>query len=130
MAIDISKVFERSPEGYQTITWALYIASCAIAAATLGEFSGTLLLIGCIAVIVLARSRIADAASTIYGSHLQRIAKAMTIALFVAIVLKAITYLTLGIGVIITWPLYLLFLVWLGFTLIRGLIRLNDNQPY
>lgn len=130
MAVDLSKTFERSPEGFQALSWTLYIASGVIALATLGEFSGTLLLVGCIIVILLARSRRDDAASTIHASHLSNIATSMTIALVVAILLLVITILTLGIGVIITWPAYVLFLLWLGYRLVRGMMKLNDGQPY
>ncbi len=130
MGIDLSKVFERSPEGYHALSWVLYVASGAIAIATLGEFSGTLLLVGCLVVIFLARSRKQDAAGSIHGSHLGNIASSMTIALVVAIVLLAVTIATLGIGVIITWPVYVLFLLWLGYKLIRGMLKLNDGQPY
>jgi uncharacterized membrane protein len=129
MSVDISKAFDRNPEGYQALSWVLYVASGAIALATLGEFSGTLLLVGCLVVIFLARSRKDDAASTIYGSHLANIASTMTIALIAAILLLAITILTLGIGIIVTWPAYVLFLLWLGYKLIRGMMKLNDGQP-
>ena len=129
MSVDISKAFDRNPEGYQALSWVLYVASGAISLATLGEFSGTLLLVGCLVVIFLARSRKDDAASTIYGSHLANIASTMTIALVVAILLLVFTIATLGIGIIITWPLYFLFLLWLGYTLIRGMMKLNDGQP-
>jgi uncharacterized membrane protein len=53
----------------------------------------------------------------------------MTIALVVAILLLVLTIVTLGIGIIITWPLYFLFLLWLGYKLIRGMMKLNDGQP-
>jgi uncharacterized membrane protein len=130
MDVDISKTFDRSPEGYHALTWVLYVASGAIGLATLGEFSGTLLLVGCLAVIFLARSRKKDAAATVHGSHLANIASTMTIALAVAVLLLVFTIATLGIGIIITWPLYLLFLLWLGYKLVRGMMRLNDGQPY
>jgi uncharacterized membrane protein len=129
MSADLSKTFDRNPEGYQAMSWVLYVASGVIALATLGEFSGTLLLVGCLVVIFLARSRKDDAASTIYGSHLANIASTMTIALVVAILLLVLTIVTLGIGIIITWPLYFLFLLWLGYKLIRGMMKLNDGQP-
>ncbi len=129
MATDVSKVLERTPEGYRTLTWVLYLASSAIGIATLGEFSGTLLMVGCVIVILLARSRMKDASQTIHGSHLAKIARTMTISLVVAIVLMVITIGTLGIGIIITWPLYLVFLLWLAFVLVRGMIKLNDDQP-
>ena len=128
MALDFGKTFERSPEGYETLTWVLYIASGLIALATLGEISGTLLLIGCVAVIVLAHSRKTEAATTIYGSHLARIAKVMTISLIVAILLLVITWVTLGIGILLTWPLYLIYLVWVAYMLITGLMKLNDGK--
>ena len=129
MATDLNKTLERSPEGYRALSWVLYLVSAAIGLATLGEFSGTLLLVGCVIVILLARSRAQDASQTIYGSHLARIARTMTISLVVAVLLLVFTVLTLGIGIIISWPLYLIFLVWLAFVLVRGMIKLNDDQP-
>jgi uncharacterized membrane protein len=129
MAIDLGKTFERSPEGYQTLCWVLYVTSGVIALATLGEISGTLLLVGCIIVIALARSRRDDAAAGIYASHFANIASVMTIALVVAVLLLALTWMTFGIGIILTWPAYVLFLLWLGYRLIRGMMRLNDGQP-
>jgi uncharacterized membrane protein len=130
MAVELGKAFERSPQGYQALNWMLYVASGVIALATLGEVSGTLLLIGCIIVILLARSRRDDAAATIHGSHFANIASCMTIALVVAILLLAVTFLTFGIGIIVTWPLYVLFLLWLGYRLVKGMMRLNDGKPY
>ena len=115
MALALDKALDRTPEGFQALTWILYVASCGLAAFTLGEISGTLLFLGCIVVIVLASSREKDAAATIYASPLALI---------------AVTFLTLGIGIIVTWPIYLCFLVWTGFKLIRGLMKLNDGQPY
>ena len=110
MPLALDKALDRTPEGFQALTWILYVASCGLAAFTLGEISGTLLFLGCIVVIVLASSREKDAAATIYASHLANIRKTMT--------------------VIVTWPIYLCFLVWTGFKLIRGLMKLNDGQPY
>jgi uncharacterized membrane protein len=130
MAIDFGKTFERTPEGLEAMTWVLYIASCGLAAFTLGEISGTLLFLGCIAVIVLSSSRQKDAVGTLYDSHLANIRKVMMVNLVVALVLIAFTWLTLGIGIIITWPIYLCFLIWTGFKLIRGLMKLNDGLGY
>jgi uncharacterized membrane protein len=128
MATDFGKTFERTPEGFQALAWALYVVSGLIAVATLGEISGMLLLIGCLVVIFLARSRRADAAQTIYASHFGRIATVMTVSLVVAIVLLAVTVATLGIGIIVTWPLYILYLLWLAYMLIRGMMKLNDGE--
>ncbi len=128
MALDFGKTFDRSPEGYETLTWVLYIASGLIALATLGEISGTLLLIGCVVVIFLARSRKDEAAATIHGSHLSRIAFVMTVSLVVAVLLILITWVTLGIGILLTWPLYLLYLIWVAYMLVTGLMKLNDGK--
>ena len=54
----------------------------------------------------------------------------MTIALVVAVMLLAFTVITFGIGIIITWPLYVLFLLWLGYRLVKGMMRLNDGVGY
>jgi uncharacterized membrane protein len=130
MSIDFGKTLERSPEGYLALSWALYIGSAALSAATLGEFSGTLLFLGAILVIVLSSSRKVDAASTIYGSHLSNISRVMWVNLVASLCLIAITVITFGLGVIITYPLYLILLIWTGFKLIRGMMKLNDAQAY
>jgi uncharacterized membrane protein len=130
MAIDVGKTFERTPEGFQAMSWVLYVGSAALAALTLGEISGTLLFLGCIAVVVLASSREKEAAGTLYGSHLTNIRKTMMVNLIVALILIAFTWITFGIGIIITWPIYLCFLVWTGFKLIKGMMRLNDGVAY
>lgn len=128
MATDFGKTFENTPEGFQALAWALYAASGLIALATLGEVSGTLLLVGCLVVIFLARSRRSLAAQTIYASHFSRIAMVMTVSLIVAIILLAVTVATLGIGILVTWPLYVLYLLWLAWMLVRGMMKLNDGQ--
>jgi uncharacterized membrane protein len=128
--MDIAKAFDRTPEGYLALSWVLYVASGALAAATLGEFSGTLLFLGAIVVIVMASSRKSGAASTIYGSHLENISRVMWINLVASLLLIAFTFITFGIGVIITWPLYLVLLVWTGFKLIRGMMKLSEAQDY
>jgi uncharacterized membrane protein len=128
MATDFGRALERSPEGYHALAWLLYVASGLIGLATLGEVSGTLLLVGCIIIIFLARSRRNDANQTIYASHFSRIARVMTASLVVALLLLAITIGTFGIGIIITWPLYVIFLVYLAIKLVRGMMKLNDRQ--
>jgi uncharacterized membrane protein len=128
--MDISKAFDRTPEGYLALSWVLYIASAALAAATLGEFSGTLLCLGAIVVIVLASSRKSGASSTIYGSHLENISGVMWVNLVASMLLIAFTFITFGLGIIITYPLYLVLLVWTGFKLIRGMMKLSEAQAY
>ncbi len=128
--MDLNKVFERTPEGYLSLSWVLYVASAALCAATLGEFSGTLLFLGAIIVIVLASSRKSGASSTIYGSHLENISKVMWVNLVASLLLIAFTFITFGIGVIITWPLFCVLLVWTGFKLIKGMMKLSEAQPY
>jgi uncharacterized membrane protein len=130
MAIDLNKIFERTPEGFHTMSWALYVSSAALSAATLGEFSGTLLFLGAIVVIVLASSRQNDAAGTIHQSHFANISTVMWVNLVAALLLIAFTWITFGIGVIITWPLYLVLLIWTGFKLIKGMMRLSEGVGY
>jgi uncharacterized membrane protein len=130
MAIDFAKTFERTPEAMEPLTWALYIGSCALAALTLGEISGTLLFFGAFAVVILASTRKDIAANTVHSSHLQNISSVMKVNLVAAALLMAFTWATLGIGIILTWPIYLCVLLWTGYKLIRGLIKLNDGLAY
>jgi uncharacterized membrane protein len=130
MAIDVGKALDRTPEGYLSLSWVLYLASAGLAAATLGEFSGTVLFLGAIVVIVMASSRKTDAATTIYASHLDNISKVMWVNLIASLGLIAFTFITFGLGVVITYPLYLVLLIWTGFKLINGMMKLNDAKPY
>ena len=130
MNVEPGKMLERTPEGYNALTWILYFVSAGIAVATLGEISGTLLCVGAIAVIVLASSRKNDAAGTIFVSHLENIRWVMLVNLIASIILLTVTLITFGIGIIITWPLYVILLVWTGFKLIRGMMKLNDGVGY
>lgn len=127
---DLGKFLERSPEGYHALSWVLYGAAIVIAASSLADVSGTLLLIGCIAVIVLASTRRKEAEGTLYASHLANVLKVMTVDLIVGLVLMAITFLTLGIGIIITWPAALIMLAWSAWRLIGGMMKLNDGVAY
>lgn len=129
MSVDLGKTLERTPEGYLALSWVLYVGSATLAAATLGEFSGTLLFLGAIVVIVLSTSRKTDAAATIYGSHLENISRVMWVNLVASLCLIGFTWITFGIGVIITWPLFLILLIWTGFKLIRGMMKLSEAQP-
>jgi uncharacterized membrane protein len=130
MAVDPTKALERTPQGFEALSWVLYIGSAGIAALTLGDISGTILFLGCIAVIVLSSSRAKEAEATIFGSHLANIKRVMTINLIASLILIAVTWLTLGIGIILTWPAFVILLVWTGFKLIRGMMKLNDGLPY
>ena len=130
MAIDPTKALERSPEGIEALTWVLYVASGALAALTLGDISGTILFLGCIVVIVLASSRQKEAEATLHGSHLANIKRVMIVNLIASLILIAVTWITLGIGIILTYPAFLVLLVWTGFKIIRGLMKLNDGLAY
>ena len=130
MPMDFTKALERTPQGYLALSWVLYVGSAALAAATLGEFSGTLLFLGAIGVIVVSSSRKADAAPTIYGSHLENISRVMWINLVASLCLISFTWITFGLGVFLTWPLYLILLVWTGFKLINGMMKLSEAKAY
>ena len=80
--------------------------------------------------IVVASSRKADAAPTIYGSHLENISRVMWVNLVASLCLISFTWITFGLGVFLTWPLYLILLVWTGFKLINGMMKLSEAKAY
>jgi uncharacterized membrane protein len=130
MLIDINRVFEKSPEGFQSLSWILYFAAGAVAASHWIDWTGTSVLVGAVVILVLSGLRKNEAASTIFGSHLQNIFSVMLAYLLVGTMLWLFTVLTLGIGVIITWPLSIILLLWAAYRLIKGLMRLNDGVAY
>jgi hypothetical protein len=128
--MDVSRAFEKSPEGYQALTWVLYIAAGAVACAQWIDISGTTLFIGTIAIIAISGMRKAEAASTIYGSHLNNIFTVMLGVLLVGALLWLIFIGTFGIGIIVTWPLSWVLIAWSLWRLIRGFIKLSDGVAY
>jgi len=136
LGIDFYRMLDREPEGYESLCWVLYVVSFLMAVFSLGPVSGAPLLQDCLLVfvvivaIVLASKREKDAAGTIFESHLGNIRMTMTVNLIATLALTAFAWVTLGVGIVLTWKIYLCVLVWTGFKLIRGLMKLNDGVGY
>jgi uncharacterized membrane protein len=130
MSVDISRALEKSPEGYNALSWVLYIAAGVVLASHWVDITGVSLLIGGVIILVLASLRKGDAAGTNFQSHLSNISTVMFSYLIVAGILWVLTVGTLGLGIVITWPLAFLMLMWCVYRLIKGLMRLNDGASY
>jgi uncharacterized membrane protein len=130
MFMELNRALEKSPEGYQALSWVLYVAAGAVAASHWIDWTGTSVLIGAVIIVIMAGLRKQEAANTIHGSHLQNIFSVMLAYLLLGALLWLVTVLTLGIGALITWPLSLVLTAWTAYRLIRGLMRLNDGVAY
>ncbi len=130
MAVDFGRALEKSPEGYEALTWVLYIAAGLLSATPFVDLSFSTLFFGSIAVLVISGLRKSEAASTIYGGHLQNIFTVMLAGMVIGGLLSVFFWLTLGFGVIITWPLSMLLLAWSAYRLIKGFLRLKDGVAF
>jgi uncharacterized membrane protein len=130
MTTDFSRILEKSPEGFQAMGLALYIAAGVVLASHWVDITGVSLFVGGIIITVLAWVRKSDAAGTSYQSHFANIAKVLLIYMVLAIILMTVTIGTLGLGIVITWPLAFLLLLWCAYRLIKGLLRINEGAPY
>lgn len=130
MAVDFGRVLEKSPEGYEALTWALYVAAGVVTASPWLDFTTSTLFLGSIAILVIAGFRKSEAASTIFGGHMQNIFSVMLASMLIGALLTAIFWLTLGILVFITWPLSWLLVFWAAYRLIKGALRLKDGVAF
>jgi uncharacterized membrane protein len=130
MQVELGRALERSEPGYHALSWLLYIGLLVIAASPFIDISGTTVVVGSIIILVLAMSRRSDAAGTIYGNHLSNIFTVTLVNMVVGFLLLSFTILTLGLGIIISWPLSIILVVWSAWRVVRGMLKLNDGQAY
>jgi uncharacterized membrane protein len=130
MAVDFGRILEKSPVGYESLSWALYIAAGVVTASPWLDFSNSTLLLGSIAILVVAGLRKGEAASTIFASHMGNVFSVMLASMIIGGLLSAFFWLTLGIGFFITVPLSWLLILWSAYRLIKGALRLKDGLAY
>ncbi len=128
--VDITRSMEKSPEGFQALSWVLYIASAVVLASHWIDITGVSMLVGSVIILIITGLRKQEASGTIYNSHLQNIFTVVLAYLIVSGILFTITVGTFGFGIIITWPLALLMLAWCAYRLLKGFIRLNDGIAF
>ena len=83
-----------------------------------------------IAIMILAYIRKTDADGTLYASHLQNTFTVGIVSLVVSALLVLFTIGTLGFGVILAIPLWLVLIVWSLYRIITGMLALRDKQPF
>jgi uncharacterized membrane protein len=130
MSVDFGRMFEKSNEGYEALTWALYAAAGVVTASPWIDISGTALFAGSIVILVIAGLRKSEAGATLFGSHMQNIFSVMLASMLIGGLLWLFTVMTLGIGIIISWPLSMLLIAWSAYRLIKGVLRLKDGVAF
>jgi uncharacterized membrane protein len=100
-----------SPQTWAIVVWGLYIASFF----TVGLAS----IIG----VIIAYVKRGELAGTPFESHMTSAIRTFWIGLIVGVIGFILTFLLIGI------PILILLCVWQLFRTIRGLIRAIDNQP-
>jgi uncharacterized membrane protein len=130
MSVDFGRILEKSPEGYESLSWALYVGAGVVTASPWLDISGSTLLFGSIVILIIAGLRKSEAASTIFGSHINNVFSVMLASMIIGGLLWLFTVLTLGIGIIISWPLSMLLVAWSAYRLIKGALRLKDGVAY
>jgi uncharacterized membrane protein len=130
MAVDFGRILEKSPQGFESLSWALYIAAGVVTASPWLDFSNSTLFIGSIVILVISALRKGEAASTIFGSHMGNVFNVMLASMIIGFLLSTFFWLTLGIGFFITVPLSWLLILWSAYRLIKGALRLKDGVAY
>jgi uncharacterized membrane protein len=130
MAVDFGRALEKSTEGYEALTWVLYIAAGVVTASPWIDISGTALFVGSIVILIIAGLRKSEAAATLFGSHMQNVFSVMLASMLIGGLLWLFTVMTLGIGIIISWPLSMLLVAWSAYRLIKGVLRLKDGVAF
>lgn len=86
----------------------------------LGMFTGILWFVGAI----WAMLKIGDARGTRFEDHYSNIIRVFIIGLVLSVVGGILTIILIG------WLVLLAVFVWSVFKIVKGLVRLSDNQPY
>ena len=128
--MDISKALDKTEEGYESLSWALYFGTIATGVIGLIPPLAFLCFVLYIAIMILAYIRKTDADGTLYASHLQNTFTVGIVSLVVSALLVLFTIGTLGFGVILAIPLWLVLIVWSLYRIITGMLALRDKQPF
>lgn len=86
----------------------------------LGIFTGFLWFVGA----VWAMIKIGDARGTRFEDHYTNIIRVFIISLILSVVGGILTIILIG------WLILLAVFIWSVFKIVKGLVRLSDNQPY
>ena len=128
--MDISKALDKTEEGYESLSWALYFGTIATGVVGLIPVLSFLCFVLYIAIMILAYIRKTDAGGTLYASHLQNTFTVGIVSFVVSILLIVFTIGTLGFGAILAIPLWLVLVIWSLCRIISGLLALRDKKPF
>ncbi len=128
--MDFTKILDKSEEGYESLSWALYFGTIATGIVGLMPPLAFVCFVLYIAIMVLAYIRKTDAVGTLYASHLQNTFTVGIVSFVVSILLILFTIGTLGFGAILAIPLWLVLIVWSLYRIITGMLALREKKPF
>lgn len=128
--MDFGKSFEKTNEGYETLSWLLYWGTIGATLLGLIPVFAILSLVAYLGILVLAFIRSKDAEGTLYESHFRNVLTVGVVSFVGALVLFLVTIGTLGFGAIITIPAWIVLLLWCIYRIIKGMLRLKEKSAF
>jgi uncharacterized membrane protein len=128
--MDFTKALDKTEEGYEALSWVLYFGTIATGIIGLMPPLAFLCFVLYIAIMVLAYIRKADAAGTLYATHLQNTFTVGIVSFVVSVLLILFTIGTLGFGAILAIPIWLVLVVWSLYRIITGMLALREKKPF
>jgi uncharacterized membrane protein len=118
-----------SATSYKNLAWILYWGTVLMNIIGFFPLFAWISLIIGIALVIVAALKMGPASDTIYGSHFKNIVVVTVVSLLGYFILLLVTLGTLGIGIIITGPLFIALVIWYIYRVVKGMMRLNENKP-
>lgn len=128
--MDISKSFEKTNEGYESLSWVLYWGTVGATLVGLIPFFAFLSIVAYLGILVLAFIRSKDADGTLYATHFRNVFFVGVVSFVGSILLLILTVGTLGFGAIITIPAWIALVLWCIYRIIKGMLRLKENAAF
>lgn len=124
------KMLEKSEAGFKQLSMVLYVSVIALTLLSLIPFLSIVTIFMSVIVLILAFIRIEDSKNTLYHSHIRNFIVVNVVGIVILFFGFLFTIITLGIGGIFLYPVSIVYLIWALYKIIKGIVRLNDNNPY
>lgn len=116
-----------SAPSFKNLAWVLYWGTVAVNLIGLFPIFAWVSLVVGIGIVVVAAMKMSSSVGTIYNSHFRNIVIVAVVSLVGYFLLLLITIGTLGLGIIITGPLFIALMIWYIYRVVKGMMRLNEG---
>lgn len=117
-----------SDVSFKNLAWILYWGTVAMNIIGLFPVFLWVSLIMMVGIVVISAMKMAPSSGTIYNSHFRNIVVVSVVSVVGYFLLFLVTLGTLGLGLIITVPLFIALLIWYVYRIVKGMMRLNERK--